>query len=284
MARAARSPCCISGVDALAGFPIHRSDFRVSDSTSGGGADGVRVGCAGWTIPLPVQTAFPADGSHLERYAARFAAVEINSSFHHPHRPATYARWAAAVPAGFRFCAKLPKAITHERRLRDADEALATFLAEAGALGAKLACLLVQLPPSLAFDRGVAEAFFTNLRAATPAAVVCEPRHESWFTPEVDAMLDARRVTRVAADPARVAAAGDPGGFRGLAYYRLHGSPRTYYSSYPDEYLDALAERIRRDRAAGREVWCIFDNTASGAATGNALDLLARLTAEEEVP
>lgn len=237
----------------------------------------VRIGCAGWTLPAAVQPAFPAEGSHLQRYAARFAAVEINSSFHRPHRPATYARWAAGVPPGFRFCAKLPKAITHERRLADADEAVAAFLAEAGALGPGLACLLVQLPPSLGFDRGVCERFFTRLRAATPVPAVCEPRHATWFTPEVDALLDAWRIARVAADPARVPAAAEPGGWRGLAYYRLHGSPRTYYSSYTDAYLDGVAARIRGDVAAGREAWCIFDNTASGAATQNALDLAARL-------
>lgn len=242
----------------------------------------VLVGCAGWTLPAPAQPAFPAGGSHLERYAARFPAVEINSSFHRPHRPATYARWRDAVPAEFCFCAKVPKTVTHELRLRGADDALAAFLAEAGALGSKLACLLVQLPPSLQFDREVAEGFFTLLRSATPVALVCEPRHESWFAPEADALLDAWQIARVAADPARVPAAAEPGGWRGMAYYRLHGSPRTYYSSYTDAYLDEVASRIRGDVHAGRDAWCIFDNTAAGQATQNALDLQARLTGRLE--
>ncbi len=251
----------------------------MTDSTSAGPASAasVLVGCAGWTLPGPVQPVFPAEGSHLQRYAGRFPAVEINSSFHRPHRPSTYARWAESVPPSFRFCAKLPKTITHTLRLVDADEALATFLAEAGGLGAGLACLLVQLPPSLAFDREVCERFFTLLRAATPVPAVCEPRHATWFVPEVDALLDAWHIARVAADPARLPEAAEPGGWRGMAYYRLHGSPRTYYSSYEDDYLDALASRIRQDRDAGREVWCIFDNTAAGAAAQNALDLMARL-------
>jgi uncharacterized protein YecE (DUF72 family) len=260
----------------------------VTESTSAEPArsGAVLVGCAGWTLPAPVQPAFPAEGSHLQRYAGRFPAVEINSSFHRPHRPTTYARWADSVPAGFRFCAKLPKTITHTQRLVDADEALDTFLSEAGGLGPALACLLVQLPPSLAFDREVGERFFTLLRSATPVPAVCEPRHATWFTPEVDALLDAWQVARVAADPARVPDAAEPGGWRGLTYYRLHGSPRTYYSSYDDAYLDAVAARIRQDMDAGREAWCIFDNTASGAATQNALDLLARLDGiiERKIP
>lgn len=256
-----------------------RPPRRVTDSTRAGSAStgAVLVGCAGWTLPGPVQPVFPADGSHLQRYAARFPAVEINSSFHRPHRPSTYARWAESVPPRFRFCAKLPRTITHTQRLVDADDALAAFLAEAGGLGTKLACLLVQLPPSLAFDRAVCERFFTTLRAATPVPAVCEPRHATWFTPEVDALLDAWRVARVAADPARAPEAAEPGGWRGMAYYRLHGSPRTYYSSYEDGYLDALASRVRQDADGGREVWCIFDNTAAGAAARNALHLVARL-------
>ena len=234
------------------------------------------VGCAGWTLPRDVQAGFSADGSHLQRYASRFPAVEINSSFHRPHRPATYARWAESVPAGFRFSVKLPRAITHQLRLVDAEDALAAFLAEAGALGEKLACLLVQLPPSLEFDADVAERFLTALAARTGVQAVCEPRHPPWFTARADGLLGAFRVARVAADPARVPEAAEPGGWSGLAYYRLHGSPRIYYSAYDADYLDALATRIR-DQAAGRQVWCIFDNTAAGAAAQNALDLLARL-------
>jgi uncharacterized protein YecE (DUF72 family) len=235
------------------------------------------VGCAGWTLPRDVQAGFAAGGSHLERYAGRFPAVEINSSFHRPHRPSTYARWAESVPAGFRFSVKLPKTVTHQLRLVDADDALAAFLAEAGALGDRLACLLVQLPPSLEWNAMVAERFFTGLAARTAVPVVCEPRHPTWFTSEADDLLRAFRVARVAADPARVPQAAEPGGWPGLAYYRLHGSPRIYYSAYDTEYLDALAARVRGDQEAGRQVWCIFDNTAAGAAAQNALDLLARL-------
>ena len=237
----------------------------------------VLVGCAGWSLPRDVQAAFPGEGSHLARYAARFPVVEINSSFHRPHRPGTYARWAAETPPGFRFAAKLPKTITHQLRLAAAGEALDTFLAEAAGLGEKLAVLLVQLPPSFAFDAAVATLFFAGLGARTEVSVVCEPRHPSWFEDEADALLAGFRVARVAADPARVPAAAHPGGWRGIAYHRLHGSPRMYYSSYPAEYLQDLARRLLDDAAAGREAWCIFDNTASGAAAANALELLAAL-------
>jgi uncharacterized protein YecE (DUF72 family) len=236
----------------------------------------IRVGCAGWAIPAAHAARFPADGTHLARYAARLPAVEINSSFYRPHRPATYAKWAAAVPADFRFAVKVPRAATHERRLADAGDVLDRFLGEATQLGDRLGPLLVQLPPSLAFDAAVAEAFFADLRGRFAGGVVVEPRHWSWFTPAATRLITAHRVARVAADPAVVPAAAEPGGWDGLVYYRLHGSPKLYYSTYDAAYLDALAAALA---AAARraETWCVFDNTAEGWAAANALDVLDRV-------
>jgi uncharacterized protein YecE (DUF72 family) len=236
-----------------------------------------RVGCAGWSLPRGEQACFPATGSHLERYAARFNAVEINSSFYRPHRPATYTRWAASVPPSFRFSVKVPKAITHGLRLRDAHGLLQTFLAEAAGLGDRLGCFLVQLPPSLGFEPDPVAEFFKDFRALSSTPLACEPRHPSWFEAPADDFLRNLRIARVAADPARVSEAGEPGGWRGLAYYRLHGSPRMYYSAYSEEYLEDLASRLQNDRTAGRDAWCLFDNTALDAATRNALDLRALL-------
>jgi uncharacterized protein YecE (DUF72 family) len=238
---------------------------------STGGAAAIRIGTAAWSIPKEHATPFPEAGSHLERYGAVLNAVEINSSFYRPHRTATYGRWAASVPESFRFAVKIPKAITHERRLKDAGDLLDRFLSEAGGLGPKLGPLLVQLPPSLSFQAGIADRFLTELRSRVPGSIVCEPRHSSWFTPEVETLLDELRIARVAADPAAVAGANEPGGWRGLSYYRLHGSPRIYYSAYSAEYLAAIAEVLAKGAAAGVETWCIFDNTAAFAATGDAL-------------
>jgi uncharacterized protein YecE (DUF72 family) len=231
---------------------------------------GARIGTAGWAVAAREAPSFPGEGSSLERYAARFDCSEINSSFHRSHRPDTWRRWAEAVPEGFRFSAKLPKEISHKRRLVDCAEPLAAALAEMAALGDRLHVLLVQLPPSLAFEAAVAKAFFAELGARWERPVACEPRHPSWFEDEADALLHGLRVARVAADPARVPAAAAPGGWPGLAYYRLHGSPSVYRSSYDDGRLEAYAARIAGEPAPA---WCIFDNTASGAATGDALKL-----------
>lgn len=238
----------------------------------------VLIGCAGWSLPRAVQDRFGAGDSHLARYATRFAATEINSSFHRPHRRSLYEKWAAAVPPDFRFCAKLPKTITHERRLVDCDALLAQFLDETGGLGDRLSCLLVQLPPKLEFEAAIAEHFLRALRGRFGGGLACEPRHASWFTPQADALLASMQVARVLADPVRHPPGAAPGGWPGRVYLRLHGSPRMYYSSYEPAVLRALAERIAQAAADGAEVWCIFDNTASGAAAGDALalaDLLA---------
>jgi uncharacterized protein YecE (DUF72 family) len=161
--------------------------------------------------------------------------------------------------------------VTHGGRLAELG-ALEDFLPGPLELGGKLGPLLVQLPPSLEFDAPVADRFFAGFRARFDGEIVCEPRHPGWFSPAADELLSAHRVPRVAADPAPIPAAGAPGGWRGLAYFRLHGSPRTYYSSYGAAYLQALRVRLAA-ASAGNAAWCIFDNTAAGAAISNALDL-----------
>lgn len=237
----------------------------------------IAVGCAGWSLPRQEQHRFAPGESHLQRYASRFAATEINSTFHRPHQAHVYERWANAVPADFRFCAKLPKTITHEQRLVGAGPLLQQFLEETSPLGAKLACLLVQLPPSLAFDRVAAAGFLEMLRKHWPDRAAMEPRHGSWFAPDADKLMRDFEVARVLADPVRHESGRAPGGWPGLVYVRLHGSPRMYYSEYECSVMEALAKRLRLAERECHEAWCMFDNTASGAAVTNALQLVEAL-------
>ncbi len=228
----------------------------------------VRVGTAGWTIPANVRSAFGSVGTQLERYSIVMNAAEINSSFHRPHRCTTYERWASAVPSGFAFSVKIPKTISHVKRCDDCEDKLQRFIDESAGLGAKRRLLLLQLPPSFQFDAHRMERFFELCRTLGAPHLVCEPRHPSWFTPEAGALLSAHQVGRVAADPPPDPRASEPGGWSAFRYFRLHGTPRTYYSSYDAAALTALAARVY---AAASETWCIFDNTASGAALDNAL-------------
>lgn len=228
------------------------------------------IGCAGWSVPKISAEHFPVDGSHLERYARTFGCVEINSAFYRSHRPATYARWAASTPPSFRFSVKVPKQITHEGRLREPGLLLERYAGEVTALGDKLGCILTQLPPSLAFDEAVAELYFAALRQHVGCMLACEARHPSWFGAPATALLTAHGVTRVIADPA----AGQPGPHEPTSadlYVRLHGSPRVYYATYADDYLRGLGMAIAAHVKAGRQVWCIFDNTLSPTFADQAL-------------
>lgn len=236
-----------------------------------------RIGVAGWGVHPAAAELFPASGSHLERYAAVFNAVEINSSFHREHRPATYERWARTVPAGFRFSAKVPREITHVRRLVECDPLIERFVRGPAALGERAGPLVVQLPPSLAFDATVAERFLDDLRRRWAGAIVAEPRHPTWFTGAADALLARFGAGRIAADPAVVPEAATPGGAAEIAYWRLHGSPRTYYSAYAPGFLARIADSLTTAAAHARERWCILDNTALGAAAPDALAVAARL-------
>ncbi len=202
--------------------------------------------------------------------------MEINSSFHRHHAFATYKHWAQQTPRGFSFAVKLPRSITHEERLRAARRPLEEFLASLRGLGRRLGPLLVQLPPSLVFEARVARTFFALLRACHAGPVVCEPRHLSWFEPGADQVLVRHRIGRVAADPAVIATAAIPGGWPGIAYYRLHGSPHKYWSIYEPERLKRWAQALAAS-PRGTLTWCVFDNTAAGGALGNALETLKLL-------
>jgi uncharacterized protein YecE (DUF72 family) len=237
----------------------------------------IKIGTAGWTIPRDLADAFANEGSSLERYASRLPVVEINSSFHRSHRLSTWERWRQSVPPDFRFSVKVPKTITHEAKLCDCSKLLDAFVQEADALGDKLAVLLVQLPPKLQFDFKRATSFFEELKALSSARLVCEPRSSSWFTAEADAFLNNHEVARVAADPAICELAAVPGGWPGLSYWRLHGSPVLYRSSYTAR-MPLLAKEIRGLAEETADAWVIFDNTASSAAMSDALALSEALS------
>ena len=174
----------------------------------------------------------------------------------------------------------MSKLITQTYKLVECSELLDEFLTQATALGEKLGVVLVQLPPRLAFNSAVAQEFFAALRRRCDAEIVCEPRHASWFTTEADAMLEQLGVSRVAADPSICDAAARPGKWGGLSYWRLHGSPVIYRSSYLNR-ISYYASQLRQEALAGRQVWCIFDNTASSAGAGDALALAKAVSTED---
>ena len=233
----------------------------------------VYFGTAGWSLPKAHAAQFAGTGSHLERYARRLNAVEINSSFYRHHRASTYERWSSSVPPEFRFALKLFRGFTHVQRLEVDEAELRETLTAPGALGAKLGVLLVQIPPSLEFARERSTRFFTILRRTFSGPVALEPRHATWASIEACDLLRDFAIAKVRADPDRCpisdASLLSPEPF---AYYRLHGSPMIYRSTYSDEDLNRLAHEITGLNGT-KTIWCFFDNTAEGHATKNALRL-----------
>lgn len=244
----------------------------------------LHIGTAGWSIPRQHAALFPDKGSHLERYSWVLACAEINSSFYRPHRPSTYAHWATSTPDNFRFSVKIPKAITHECALAPTRKQFQIFLDEVRNLSDKLGPLLFQIPPRQSFDETQTRTFLTLFRDLYPdGQAALEPRHPEWFSPEAGRLLREFRMALVIADPAPTSEVAHSARDPGLIYYRLHGSPRVYYSSYSDAWLVKLASTISA-RLSASSIWCIFDNTASGVAFENALTLREYFTHDVIAP
>jgi uncharacterized protein YecE (DUF72 family) len=244
-----------------------------------GASSQIRVGTAGWANPADQRDRREPGLTHLQHYAQRFNCVEINSSFYRPHRRATYERWARSCGDEFRFSVKIPKALSHEAALRCSDAELGEFAESVRGLGTKLAVLLLQLPAQSEFRAPIARQFLVRLRECIAVPIVCEPRHPSWGHDGAERLLRDLDVSRVCADPERVPHAA--GNDESLRYYRLHGSPRIYWSSYADAYLQNLAVAMNGIKESRSQVWCIFDNTAAGAAWLNAQSMNDYLLARE---
>ncbi|MEP7048946.1 MAG: DUF72 domain-containing protein [Pseudomonadota bacterium] len=229
----------------------------------------LHVATAGWNVPRELATHTASQGTVLQKYARLLGATEINSTFYRRHRPGTFARWRDSVPDGFRFAVKMPRSITHEAALVSPRAELSAFFSDLEPLGNKLGPILVQLPASVHFEARRVRAFFRLLRSMHPGPVACEPRHASWYGSTAERIFVEYQVARVLADPPRPDAAAQPGGWRSLLYVRWHGSPRIYWSAYSPERLRALALFVRKQPPT-TNVWCVFDNTAAGAALHDA--------------
>lgn len=234
------------------------------------------IATAGWSIPRRCAQRFSGEGTHLRRYSQVIRGAEIDTSFYRDHSKQTYANWARQTPRRFRFAVKLPRAITHDAHLRGTREPLARFLDAVSGLGQRLGPLVIQLAPSHPFEQRVVRNFLRLVRERHDGLLVCEPRHASWFDGRADRLLEGFEVGRVAADPAIVPAAAHPGGWAGIRYYRVHGSPRKYWSVYDAGRIRTWTDELRRI-PRGIPVWFVFDNTAAGGALPNAMQMLEAL-------
>jgi uncharacterized protein YecE (DUF72 family) len=267
-----------------------------------------RVGISGW-LYRPWRGVFYPKGlrqaDELAYASARMTSIEVNGSFYSLQKPANWHRWRDGTPDGFVFAVKGPRFVTHIKRLRDVDAPLANFFASGVLdLGAKLGPVLWQLPPTLAFDAGLLDAFLARLpRSRVDAAALAsrhdermegrasfaagadapirhafEVRHPSFedAADEWAALLERHAAASVTADTAgkypridRTTA--------DFAYARLHGEEELYASGYDDASLDRWAAWTRAHLDAGRDAYLYFDNDIKVRAPYDAMGLIARL-------
>lgn len=230
------------------------------------GAKMIYTGTAAWNIPVIAKDFFPFKGSHLERYASKLNAVEINTSFYRDHQAKTYLKWAEMTPYDFRFSVKLNRRFTHESNLEIDIADLHQCLSSISLLGEKMGVLLIQFPIKQLFDREKMYLFYRAIRQVYHGAIALEARNTTWSSENSLELIKKNNISVVKADPdlCPIIQAGE------IEYLKLHGSPEIYKSNYSDEFLNRLFSEIE---IIEKDVWCIFDNTTFGHATINALSV-----------
>ena len=204
-------------------------------------------------------------------YAATFDTVEINNSFYRLPAAATFDRWRAQAPAGFRYAVKANRFLTQARKLKECEEPLARMIAPVRHLGEALGPILYQLPPRFRINLDRLESFLALLPG--DLVHVFEFRDESWYSEEALALLaryGASFCVHDMPDLASPRAAAGP-----IAYVRFHGGGGKYWGRYPDETLLGWSDWMIEQARAGRDVWAYFNNDTDGAAIEDALTLKA---------
>lgn len=151
-----------------------------------------KIGCTGWSYQGWSGTFYPKNmksSEWLKYYSQIFDITEINSTFYRIPSQEIVRRWNAETPRHFRFSAKFPSIITHEKRLERANSEVFSFLSSLAPIQEKISALVLQLPPSLAFDE--AKPRLEGLFDALPDNFLypIEARHESWFSDEAISFL-----------------------------------------------------------------------------------------------
>lgn len=236
----------------------------------------VHVGTSGWSYDHWQGVLYPYGLPARERlkyYLPHFSTVELNSSFYHWPKGATFAGWRKRLPEGFLLTVKAPRALTHALRLYKPERWVERVVSAFETLGPRAGVLLVQLPPQMSCDYPRLDYFLRLFPSWLKVAV--EFRHESWHREEIFNLLETRGAAYCV-----MSGAGLPCVLRATApfvYVRLHGpdTDHLYAGSYPHQDLSWWAERIGEWERAGREVFAYFNNDAGGNAVRDAAALKA---------
>ena len=239
------------------------------------------IGTSGWHYEQWRYRFYPrelAKAKWLEFYSTHFTTVELNNSFYRLPSEAAFTTWRSSSPASFIFAVKVSRFITHIKRLKHSEEAVATFLSRARLLGDKLGPFLYQLPPNMHRDDDRLESFLSGLPKGMQH--VFEFRHQSWLEERVFEILRSYDIGFCVFDmpglSCPLVATTD------FAYIRFHGSTGLYSGSYSDEELADWAQKLSRMAAKLKAVFIYFNNDAEAFAVNNAMTLRRCLEAGKD--
>ena len=201
----------------------------------------------------------------LEHHATHFATVESNNAFYRLPERTTFQAWRERTPPDYRWAVKASRYLTHIKRLREPEEPVARLMERAVGLEDRLDVVLLQLPPTLKADVDLLSECLGRFPAGTRVAV--EPRHNSWWTDDVRALLERYQAALCWADRAEQPVA-PLWRTAEWGYLRLHTGAEGW--GYRPETLQLWAERLS-GTYGDDDVLVYFNNDPGGAATADAV-------------
>ncbi len=241
------------------------------------------IGTSGWSYKHWYEVFYPEDirpEKFLEYYISKFHCVELNSSFYHLPKKATVAGWMKRTPETFRFCTKLSRFITHQKRLTDSEDPLKKYFDVFEEMKSRSGPVLIQLPPALTYDKFRIRDFLNLLKERyNEYRFAIEVRHKSWITDHFFQLLTQYGMAFVIADsgerfPYYEAVTSD------FVYLRFHGHEKLYASDYSEKELQDYAGKIEGWLKQDKEVWAFFNNDFHGFAVKNA-ERLRKMTCSQ---
>jgi uncharacterized protein YecE (DUF72 family) len=232
----------------------------------------IRIGCSGWVYKHWRGLFYPEglpQTRWFARYAEEFDTVEINNSFYHLPKPATFEKWRDQTPPGFCYAVKANRYLTQAKKLKDCEEPLERMMSAVRHIGDRLGPMLYQLPPRMKINLERLENFLEILPRDVTS--VFEFRDRSWYVDETYQMLDRHGAGFVVHDMARSKT--DRIAVGPAVYVRFHGGVGKYWGRYSDERLLSWTDWLTEQARQGRTCWCYFNNDIQGHAIEDARTL-----------
>lgn len=227
------------------------------------------IGCSGFAYKEWKEIFYPAKLPQrlwFQYYTEHFNTLELNVTFYRFPTLKSLSGWREQAPEGFVFSAKVPRSITHYKKLMATETMLDDFyhLLQEG-LSDKLGCVLFQMPPQFTYSEDRLQSLLAA--AKTGFRNVVEFRHSSWWRGDVQEALASADISFCGVSFPKIehddAVVNTP-----LAYYRFHGVPKLFYSQYDEEFVATIHGQLAASTA--KTAYVYFNNTASAAALINA--------------